>query len=109
MTVENTFGRLKGRWRCLQKIIDIHYTFIPKVISACAILHNIVEKKHEQFNSFWLKSVNSTNIIFPQPESRRLTYRNENIYPMCIIRDHLKNYMADTYALRSSCINNVNL
>ncbi|CAI6356842.1 unnamed protein product [Macrosiphum euphorbiae] len=107
MAVENTFGRMKGHWRCLQKRIDIHYSFVPKVVSACAILHNIVERKHEDFNSSWLRSVNATNAMFPQPNSRLLTYRNENVNSMYIIREHLKNYMADTYALRSSCIHNL--
>lgn len=76
------------------------------MVSACAILHNIVERKHEEFNSSWLRSVNATNDMFPQPNSRLLTYSNENVNSMYIIREHLKNYMADTYALRSSCIHN---
>jgi len=88
MTVENTFGRMKLRWCCLQKRIDIHYSFVPQVISACAILHNIVERKHEEFNSSWLRSVNATNAMFPQPNSRLLTYRNENVNSMYIIREH---------------------
>lgn len=41
--VETAFGRLKLRWRCLLKRCDINYKFMPQVISACCVLHNIVE------------------------------------------------------------------
>lgn len=43
VAVEHSFGRLKGRWRVLAKRSDIHHSFIPTVISACCVLHNICE------------------------------------------------------------------
>ena len=46
MTIENSFGRLKGRWRCLLKRLDVEVTFAYTV---CVILHNICEIHHERY------------------------------------------------------------
>ncbi|KAI7803548.1 putative nuclease HARBI1-like [Triplophysa rosa] len=40
VTVECAFGRLKGRWRCLGKRLDVDISTIPTIISACCTLHN---------------------------------------------------------------------
>jgi len=53
--VEQTFGRLKSRWRCLLKRIDLHYTCVPKVVMACCVLHNILELKKEPILSHWIE------------------------------------------------------
>lgn len=47
MTVECAFGRLKGRWRCLGKRLDVDISSVPAIISACCTLHNICEKHGE--------------------------------------------------------------
>ena len=43
MVVENAFGRLKGRWRCLQKRIDVQVDNAVTALGACVVLHNICE------------------------------------------------------------------
>ena len=43
MVVENSFARLKGRWRCLLKRIDFHISNVPNVVASCVVLHNICE------------------------------------------------------------------
>ena len=56
MTVENTFGRLKGRWRRILKRLDVKTCDVPLIVVACCILHNICEIHHNEFNSEWLDS-----------------------------------------------------
>ena len=62
IVVENAFGRLKARWRCLLKRIDMDVNYIPDVVAACATLHNICEIHKDRFDNEWLN-----NIIDNQP------------------------------------------
>ena len=41
VVVETTFGALKGRWRRLLHEITLDMEFIPDIVMACCILHNI--------------------------------------------------------------------
>ena len=58
MVVENAFGRLKGRWRCLLKRNDAATDNVPTLITACCVLHNVCEVHKEQFDNSWLEDVN---------------------------------------------------
>ncbi|KAJ8346457.1 hypothetical protein SKAU_G00278580 [Synaphobranchus kaupii] len=40
--IERAFGLMKSRWRSiLFSALEVHPTFAPKVVAACAVLHNI--------------------------------------------------------------------
>ncbi|KAL4302087.1 hypothetical protein GQ457_10G001820 [Hibiscus cannabinus] len=44
---KEAFGRLKGRWSCLQKRTEVKLQDLPVVLGACCVLHNICEMKKE--------------------------------------------------------------
>ena len=51
--VENAFGRLKGRWRCLLKRNDTKISLLLNVIAACCTLHNLCEVHGDAFDEEW--------------------------------------------------------
>lgn len=102
MVVENAFGRLKGRWRCILKRIDVNPAFVPEVVLACTILHNFVERNREPYLSNWMTYVESEN-EYPQPPDRVSvqTISDDNVDPK-IIRDNIKNFLFKHYPIRKS-------
>lgn len=61
VVVENAYGQLKARFRCLIKRIDISYTFVPNIVIACVILHNIIEIHKDTFVKNWLEAVRNSS------------------------------------------------
>lgn len=43
MVVESAFGRLKGRWRCLLKRLDVKLDNVTNIVAACGVFHNMCE------------------------------------------------------------------
>ena len=50
VVVEHAYGRLKGRWRCLLKRLDID-------VADCCTFHNICEVHGDSFDDSWLEGV----------------------------------------------------
>lgn len=53
VVVENAFGRLKGRWRCLMKRNDGDIQLVKSMVLACCALHNICERHGENYQHEW--------------------------------------------------------
>ena len=54
MVVENAFGRLKGRWRCLLKRMDYYnINHIIAVVGSCIVLHNLCKLYGDSCDSEW--------------------------------------------------------
>ncbi|KAK7351290.1 hypothetical protein VNO77_10616 [Canavalia gladiata] len=47
---KDAFGRLKGRWCCLQKRTEVKLQDLPFVLGACCVLHNICELRNEEMD-----------------------------------------------------------
>jgi len=92
--VEIVFGRLKARWRRILKRIDVHYTFAPDIVAACCVLHNIVEFHKQEFRYTWMREIDDSDILFPQPEGTKSREYDDldasNIRNM--LKDHLSQF-----------------
>ncbi|RLU16949.1 hypothetical protein DMN91_011018 [Ooceraea biroi] len=96
--VEIAFGRLKARWRRLLKRSDLHYTYMPNVISACCVLHNILEAHKERYINAWDNIVQEAQSQLQQPQ--RTTARDLNNLNGSLMRDTLKDYLGANFQLR---------
>ena len=54
VVVENAFGRLKARFRCIAKRLDLLLDNCLYAITACCILHNYCELSNQPFDERWL-------------------------------------------------------
>ncbi|XP_060540894.1 uncharacterized protein LOC117658435 [Pantherophis guttatus] len=91
--LEEAFSRLKGRWRCLTGRNDCAVENLPRLISACCVLHNICEEKGEAYEEKWEVEARQLAATFEQPLQRPDTRikpaaRSENV------RDALCMYIA---------------
>lgn len=57
MVVENAFGRLKGRWRCLLKRLDFKLHNVSSIVAACVTLHNMCEIYGDTCRTEWTDNV----------------------------------------------------
>lgn len=86
MVVENSFGRLKGRWRCLLKRIDLHVSNVPNVVASCVVLHNICEICGDYCLQEWV-----INEVTPTSGTSAPTSSTTSSSTASSIRDAIKN------------------
>ena len=91
MVVENAFGRLKGRWRCLLKRLDTKLENVTMVIAACVVLHNVCEKYGDSFCEEWTTNSSDLNIT-----SSSSGGNNTAISPLAVeVRNAIKDYLSN--------------
>ena len=61
--VENAFGRLKGRWRCLMKRNDCDVELVRSMVLTCCALHNLSETHGEAYDDDWDASVAAEPVV----------------------------------------------
>lgn len=95
--IECAFGRLKARWRILNRNVDVHLNFAIELVYTCFILHNFCEE-HK------IAMVNDVVQEQMQIENRQQNCgHHQNIYHSLsynsqqgkAVRDTLKEYLYD--------------
>jgi hypothetical protein len=80
VVVEHSYGRLKGRWRCLLKRLDVATCDVPKVIAASCVLHNICEIHGDAFNDQWMEGVQGQESVDTSASSASVPTRKCSRY-----------------------------
>ena len=83
MTVENTFGRWKGRFPRFSKRLDMEVDGAVEVVAAACVIHNICEMRKEPYFVEWLREG------FEQPEEEVIQDGPIDELPGSDVRDTL--------------------
>ena len=67
VVVENAFGQMKGRWRCLLKRMDNHVENVPHFVPACVVLHNVCEMYGDECQREWIVPPSTEQVQAPAP------------------------------------------
>ena len=94
--IECAFGRLKARWRILNRPLDIAIDYIPNLVFACFILHNFCESRKAVVN---LECVNMQ--VISEKDKQNCTHHGAqervhsyNSTKSALVRDCFKKYFA---------------
>lgn len=98
--IECAYGRLKARWQILNKRMDIGLKYVPSVIYACFVLHNICE-----LNAMPVDADDVTRQIERERDNKQNTEPDrlynintaEGVYVRDVITLLFKEYLPHTY------------
>ena len=79
VVVEHSYGKLKGRWRCLLKRLDVDVCDVPELVIACCILHNLCEIHGDEFSEEWLDGVDNNGPVSSVSNSTRAEGNSKDI------------------------------
>lgn len=63
VVVENAFGRLKGRWRCVMKRNDSDIELVKSMVLTCCALQNLCESHGEDYQHEWDTPVSAEPVV----------------------------------------------
>ena len=81
MVVENAFRRLKRRWRCLLKQLDMQVDKLAVAVGACIVPHNICETFGDYCLEDWEQVASEDDVINSAQDGRNTSTRQSR----CII------------------------
>lgn len=88
MVVENSFGRLKGRWRCLLKKMDFELENVAAVVATCIVLHNLCEMYGDACRDEWIDRSS------PFATRSQSSSSNLSSTPAATVRNAIKTYLS---------------
>lgn len=94
MTVENTFGRWKGRFRRFLKKVDMKVENVTIAVAASCIIHNLCVLSKEEVLDEWLADVEAeTQDVQPvqEPHLNQNSYHIRNVLTGFFMTDPLPN------------------
>lgn len=97
--IECAFGRLKARWRILNRPMDIDIEFVPTVVYACCVLHNYCESIAAPLNPDILRKDMDDDM--PKQDCRHHASKDKlytyNTRMGSLTRECFKRFFADLY------------
>ena len=77
--IECSFGRLKPRFSCLKRAMDINTEELPTVIYACFVLHNFCETRKDSTHDALVQCTIECEIEFqPTTQPARINTSNKS-------------------------------
>ena len=75
IVIENAFGRLKGRFCCLNRAMNVNVKELPNLIMSCFVLHNFCEFRNKKLPNGYLQNAR-VEVKILQRDCQRTKYRN---------------------------------
>ena len=75
IVIENAFRRLKCRFRCLNRAMNVNVKELPNLIMSCFVLHNFCEFRNKKLPNGYLQNAR-VEVKILQRDCQRTKYRN---------------------------------